>query len=129
MLFSIYTAIYPLDSFYKEEFEYGFKTPFPKSGNIIAKSASYPDIHGDYTSAFVAQLNSADYKKLRMKFAGDKGYSSNDSLRVLSDSYSDVSGNVKDSQLLISYYTADAHGNRFSISFYSNNMILVHRVG
>lgn len=60
--YSIFTAIYPNDGFYKDEFLYGLKIPFPSSGKILSKDASYPDTHGKYCSCFVGELNKADYK-------------------------------------------------------------------
>ncbi len=48
--YSVYTAIYPLDSFYEYEFERISHQDFPRQGQFLFKWANYPDIHGDYTS-------------------------------------------------------------------------------
>ncbi len=63
--FSTYTAIYPLDSFYKEEFEFYTEVKLPSKTKILKKDASYPDIHGDYASAAVIKLGKDDFRKLK----------------------------------------------------------------
>ena len=65
--YTIYTAIYPLDDFYKDDFEYETKLKFPKSANIIAKDASYPDFQGQYVSDARIELSNGDYTSLLNK--------------------------------------------------------------
>ncbi|MGB6092300.1 MAG: hypothetical protein WBF83_00900 [Moheibacter sp.] len=64
MIYIIYTAIYPTDSFYKDEFENFTEIEFPKSAKIIWKDSSYPDIHGDYQSGMIFIADSADYENI-----------------------------------------------------------------
>lgn len=64
MIYIIYTAIYPTDSFYKDEFENFTEIEFPKSAKIIWKDSSYPDIHGDYQAGMIFIADSADYENL-----------------------------------------------------------------
>ncbi|MBX3165689.1 MAG: hypothetical protein KF900_14525 [Bacteroidetes bacterium] len=63
-LFQTYTAFYPTDSFYKDEFENNTGLKFPKSGDIIAKDASYPDTHGDYSATVLFKVNQEDFDLL-----------------------------------------------------------------
>jgi len=74
LVFWIYIAFYPLDSFYKEDFEYYSKLTFPPSGRIISKEASYPDIHGKYSSDAVVELSKADYSLLLRKLGSDSTF-------------------------------------------------------
>ncbi|SDD53427.1 hypothetical protein [Pedobacter soli] len=64
IFYSIYTAFYPEDSFYFEEYVTVVGKQVPKSAKIIDKSASYPDIHGKYTSVSLIKLSDSDYKIL-----------------------------------------------------------------
>jgi hypothetical protein len=67
LLYQIFTAVYPPDSFYKGEFESVTGLPFPASGSFLFKDASYPDIHGDYCSAALIKVSEQDYAELRSK--------------------------------------------------------------
>lgn len=49
----IYQAIYPLDDFYKNEFEMVSGLIFPDDAKIVAKTSTYPDMHGDYGSCAI----------------------------------------------------------------------------
>ena len=72
--YQTYTAFYPTDSFYEDQFEYNTNLEFPKSGEIIAKDASYPDIHGDYSAAALFKLNDEDFQELFNLVQKDKNY-------------------------------------------------------
>ena len=65
--FFVVTAIWPLDSFYIEEFEYRSNLKLPKSAKILAKRSSYPDFHGDYYSMAIIQLSSIDFSIFKKK--------------------------------------------------------------
>lgn len=65
--FELYTAYYPLDSFFKNDFLTVTGIDFPVSGNFKFKEASVPDIHGDYTSCAVIEVSESDYEALRSK--------------------------------------------------------------
>ncbi|WP_129876723.1 hypothetical protein [Mucilaginibacter terrigena] len=62
--YEIYTAIYPTDSFYFDEFKKVTSLDIPKSAEVIDKTVSYPDFHGDYTSCSIIKLSKADYTML-----------------------------------------------------------------
>ena len=66
-LWSVYTAIYPNDSFFEHEFERVSGMDFPESGEIIIKNATYPDMQGDYFSCFVIKVNHQDHEMLNHK--------------------------------------------------------------
>ncbi|RYY37724.1 MAG: hypothetical protein EOP46_01690 [Sphingobacteriaceae bacterium] len=57
LTYSIYTAIYPDDSFYHEEFKTVTLREIPQSAEIIKKDASYPDQHGEYCSVALIKLS------------------------------------------------------------------------
>lgn len=64
-IFSTWTAFFPLNGFYRNEFEYNTELKFPDSGKIIAKDSEYPDLHGDYGAAAIFEVNELDFIKLK----------------------------------------------------------------
>ena len=60
----IYDAVYPNTEFYKTDFKEVTEMEFPKDGEIVFKTASYPDNFGDYTSSFLAEFNKNYIKQL-----------------------------------------------------------------
>jgi hypothetical protein len=60
----IYDAIYPDTEFYKTDFKEVTEMEFPENGEIIYKTASFPDQFGDYTSSFLAEFDKEYIKKL-----------------------------------------------------------------
>ena len=69
-----YTAFYPTDSFYYDEFKRVTLREIPKSARIIEKEASYPDFHGDYSSECKIKLSKEDYLKLFNAIIKDKRF-------------------------------------------------------
>lgn len=67
-----YTAVYPNDSFYYDEFEYVTNRAIPKSAKIKFKNSSYPGIQGDYFSKSIIELSPQDYIKLLLELKNDK---------------------------------------------------------
>jgi hypothetical protein len=71
-VYEIYTAIYPTDSFYFDEFKKVTTLDIPKSAVIIKKTASYPDFHGDYISCSIMKLSKDDCQSLLNTLSKDK---------------------------------------------------------
>jgi hypothetical protein len=63
--YGAYVSLVPSDSFYKEDFEKYSGVPFPASGRIIKKYASYPDLQGEYISVALIKLSSEGYQTLK----------------------------------------------------------------
>lgn len=74
IFYLIYTAFYPQDSFYFEEYKTVVGKQAPKSAEIIDKSASYPDFHGSYNSVSVIRLSDTDYDNLYREINQDKNF-------------------------------------------------------
>ena len=68
-IYTIYTAIYPPESFYKNEFKANMGFRLSNSINFIEKQASYPDFHGDYYSTAIIEISEEDYKKILLKIS------------------------------------------------------------
>jgi hypothetical protein len=60
----MYFAVYPEDAFYEKEFEKVAFVPYPESGKIIFKDASYPSVHGEYQSCALIEVSWEDYHRL-----------------------------------------------------------------
>ncbi|MCK4635721.1 MAG: hypothetical protein KAT32_02560 [Candidatus Moranbacteria bacterium] len=70
-----YTAFFPTDSFYEDEFKSIVGLDFPNSGKIIEQSATYPDFHGDYHSNFTVKLSKNDFTELLNFIKNDEYFS------------------------------------------------------
>ncbi|AMM50393.1 hypothetical protein TH61_03240 [Rufibacter sp. DG15C] len=64
-LITTWIAIFPLDSFYKDEFSHNTGIEFPISGTITAKASEYPDLHGDYWASAVIKLEEGDFNSIK----------------------------------------------------------------
>lgn len=64
LIIVIYTAMFPSSRFYIKDFERNSGYTLPKEVEVLRKSASYPDIHGDYSSEAIIRLNKDDYLEL-----------------------------------------------------------------
>ncbi|MFC5683817.1 hypothetical protein ACYE2N_01620 [Flavobacterium sp. MAHUQ-51] len=72
----IYTAFYPTDSFYKEDFKEVTGLYFPENGEIMYKTATYPDQFGDYGSTSIVKVDNEFYERLVGQLK-TKGFSDN----------------------------------------------------
>lgn len=69
-----FTAVYPTDDFYFDEFETITSRKIPTSAKVLEKSATYPDLHGDYESNATITLSSSDYQQLFQQIQQDKRF-------------------------------------------------------
>lgn len=97
-IYEIYTAIYPTDSYYLDEFKKVTLREAPKTAEVIKKTASYPDFHGDYCSASLIKLSRQDYKNLLYELFGDKRLIWNGEL-ITSSEFDEAMGNLKTEQI------------------------------
>lgn len=66
-VFHIITAIWPLDSFYLNEYSFHSGLNPLESAIVLDKHATYPDFHGDYYSEALIQLQEKDFQKLKLE--------------------------------------------------------------
>jgi hypothetical protein len=69
--YQIYFAVYPTDDFFLQEYQEVTLRPAPHTAKVIAKSASYPDFHGDYCSYSRIYLGAESFEKLLRELEGD----------------------------------------------------------
>ncbi|MET4107214.1 hypothetical protein [Hymenobacter sp. UYP22] len=103
----VYTAFYPTDEFYEKEFQHIAGLPFPKSGEILTKDASYPDQHGDYSACALVEVSPQEYQAILQRIAQDSSFAATSlatDIPVRSDSFIKVAGNV----------TTESYAKRYS---------------
>ncbi len=64
MTYLIYSAIYPNEKFYREDFVEVTGIELPEEVEFKYKSATYPDHFGDYTSISIIKVDKDFYKNL-----------------------------------------------------------------
>jgi hypothetical protein len=74
-----YTALYPNEAFYLEEFERTIGEPLPENVSFTYKTATYPDLHGDYTSIAVINVGNNFYQSIP-EILAKKGFEINGEL-------------------------------------------------
>ncbi|MCW5645178.1 MAG: hypothetical protein KIT63_24005 [Rhodoferax sp.] len=62
LLYIAYGAVYPSDDFFLGEYKEVTLREVPNTARVVAKSASYPDLHGDYCSFSRIQLGAPAYE-------------------------------------------------------------------
>ena len=62
--FFIITAIWPMNSFYVDEFESNSNVSLGENFKVLVKESSYPGFHGDYYSKAVFRINDLDFSNL-----------------------------------------------------------------
>jgi hypothetical protein len=68
----IYTALYPRHEFYEEKYQQITLLPFPKTGQIIAQDASYPDLpQGHYQACALIEVSPEEYQQIQTHLAHD----------------------------------------------------------
>jgi hypothetical protein len=102
--YEVYTAIYPLDSFYLSEFKEVTLREAPKSATVKNKDASYPDFHGDYCSASLITVSKDDYSSLLNELTNDKRITKNKPGEIIGSNELDkVMGDFKTEQIIYSF--------------------------
>ncbi len=79
-VWSTYTAFYPRDKYYKKEFELQTGILIPKSGKILTKGASFPDMHGDYEANAIIKLDKNDFERIYTKVKSNSSFKIDDEL-------------------------------------------------
>ncbi len=121
MLYGIYTAIYPSDSFYKEDFETDLGRPFPNHASILRKDATYPDIHGHYLACCAIEVEQKDFSDLKTKFVANFEIDSIDDF----DSYNKVMRHYKKDEVLFVHRETTKKATGSYLLFFKDNRTIV----
>ena len=106
LTYFIYTAFYPTDSFYKEDFETNTNIKLPATAQILSKDATYPDQFGDYWSSAIIELNEDEYLKLQSKLSKSKNFAidtTNQQMGITKEYYN-LTEDVSEKEIKIVYY-------------------------
>ena len=106
LTFFIYTAFYPTDSFYREDFESNTNIKLPDTAKILAKDASYPDQFGDYWSSAIIQLNEVEHLNLRLELSKSENFAidtTNQKIGI-TKKYNKLTENISENEIKIVYY-------------------------
>lgn len=125
-----YDAFYPSDGFYKEEYVKFTKLPFPATGVIIRKSASYPDQHGDYASCAQIEVSPTEYDGLLKHFANAPSYAYDSTTFIGGEEFYWVTNDIGENEYLRRFAIGDAiTGAYFFIGFLNDRKtIIMYRV-
>jgi hypothetical protein len=116
----VFNAIFPDESFYTEEFKVNTDIPLPSSAVFLSKDATYPDIHGSYTSVAVIRLSETDYSKLYEHFKKDKIFQRDTSVNSFLYSSEETLRNEGFSDTHISTVFVGMRKYQFKIAFMSD---------
>ena len=64
IVFRIVTAVWPRNSFYIDDFEYFTKLDLPEAVEVLYKSSSFPDMHGDYFSEALFRVKNLNVENM-----------------------------------------------------------------
>ena len=119
----IYDGIYPSSEFYKIDFKEVTEMKFPESGKIIYKTASFPDLHGDYTSSFLVEFDESDLTKIENKLKND-GFEEKEN--NMNSSELDYIENKKGQKKYSKVYTRQLkNGKHYSVGFLDDNKTVI----
>ena len=106
LIFIIYTAFYPNDSFYLEDFELNTNIKLPKTAKILDKDASYPDQFGDYWSSAIIELNEDEYLNLQLELSKSENFAIDTTTQKIgiTKDYSKLTENISENEIKIVYY-------------------------
>ena len=122
--YSTYTAFYPPDSFYKEEFKYNTDVELPQSAEIIDKDSDYPDFHGDFAASAIIKLNEVDYAKLKTEIAELKNYEVDETREIgITQECRSLIKNISDSDMDIVLKKID--GVWFKVAFLKDKKTII----
>jgi hypothetical protein len=72
--YHVYTALNPSTGFYLDELQTVTARQPPSEAEVIAKDATYPDLHGDYCSFSRIRFREASYRKLLDELKADNRF-------------------------------------------------------
>jgi hypothetical protein len=130
MIISIVYLYYLLrtpDSFYHEEYKTITQTEFPKSGVIQYTSSSYKSFQGDYTSAFLIELEPKDIKTLKNNLI-QKGFKQTDGTGII-DEHLDYIQSKFGTRSYVDVFTSEP-GDTYMVGFLDDHksVVLYHFV-
>jgi hypothetical protein len=111
-----YTALYPSEDFYLDELQTVTARPPPAEARVIAKEATYPDLHGDYCSFSRISISESSYRKLLDEIKTDERFTAGGNGEISRGGL--AASNLRPLRVTSSFARADAKPNHhYGISF------------
>jgi len=123
--FTTWTAFFPLDSFYKDEFKYNTGLEFPVSGTIIAKASEYPDLHGDYWASAIIEVKEDDYQTLKKQISQRANFSldtTNQKIGITTE-YDKLTNNINEGEIEVVYSNMEKQW--FKVAFLKDRKTII----
>lgn len=123
--FATYTALFPMDSYYKDEFKLNTGIDMPLSANIINKDCWYPDIHGKYWAAAIVKLNKNDYTLLNEKISKLNTFkidTTSQQIGVTAD-YNLLTQGIKKDKIRVVFFNVKKHW--FKVAFLKDRQTII----
>lgn len=120
---SIYNAIYPPEEFYKADFTEVTGTEFPDRGEIIFKTASFPDHFGDYGSVSVIKVNKEFSRNLILQLR-NKGFTKTTGIHG-SNEVTEAFGTIDESKIERQFSMEQKVGVYYYVGFLSDEETII----
>ncbi|TGE08128.1 hypothetical protein [Hymenobacter fodinae] len=133
MSYLLCTELYPSDKFYKEKYEQITLLPFPASGHILRKDASYPTFpDGDYEVCALVEMESQEYLQLQQHLVRNPHFilspCISDTSFVYSQAFEKVAGDISRAQHASSYARKDGFGLLYIGLLNDGKSIIMYRL-
>lgn len=119
-----YTAFYPSDGFYEDEFEEITGLNFPNTGVFIHKTATFPSHHGDYCSVAAIEVNKYEFEEYLRKVKLSSRLT--DTLIMSNKEYYSITNNINNLKYLY-FASTMVYDNYYFIGFCDDyKTIIIH---
>ena len=127
MTYLIYSAIYPSEDFYREDFVEVTGVELPGQVDFIYKSATYPDYFGDYTSISIIKVGK-DYYDYLPNILIQKGLKDNGQ-KIHTTEFDKALAYIENEEIKKEYSMQESGGVYYYVGFLMDNeTIIVQRL-
>jgi hypothetical protein len=120
----IYTAFYPTEEFYKEDFEQVTGAKFPENAVIEYKWASYPDHFGDYSSVSLVKADEAFYTRL-LQVLPQQGFTKPGEKDIGLMEYNRIKNQIEDRKIEQQFSVSKRGGLVYYVGFLSDKETMI----
>lgn len=125
VIFSTWTAFFPMNGFYSDEFENNTGLKFPDSGKIIAKDSEYPDWHGDYWAVAIFEVNELDFKTIKTDLQRNENFqvdTTNQRIGITRE-FDELTKGIKEDNIEIVYFNINKEW--FKVAFMNDGKTII----
>ena len=126
LVYILYSAVYPGEDFYKEDFKEITGLEFPHNGKILYKTASFPDQFGDYASTAVVRVSLSFYSELEDHL--QQTITHNQKNEWFKSQFNSIAQKTVQQPIVRYFYWQPEDGKYFGVGFLTDNQsVIVHR--